>query len=171
MINWFKKPYFFISSVKFNLSLSFIIGSFIFLFLYIFKPFGMYTLQNQSFMYSFGYGLISFFTQILMFVLVPKVFKNVFNDENWTVGKNILFLFTLVTFISIFNWIYNNNVQIVDSNSHLLSFTEMIIYTFTLAIFPLFIFMYASEKINSDKRKKTSKEIMEFKKECPECVI
>lgn len=161
--NWFKKPYFFISDIKLILEISTTIGAFIFLFLYIFEPFGMYGVYNNTFFYPLGFGLITFFTTILAFICMPLLFENTFSNDGWTVGKNIIFLFCLVLSIAIFNWFYNNNVQITVEESPLITFKEMVSYTFTLGCFPVLFYMYVSEKIYREKRVKTSEEIMKYK--------
>lgn len=161
--HWLKKPYFFISDVKTVLKLSATIGTFIFLFLYIFEPFGMYGVYNDTLFYPLGFGLITFFTTILAFICMPLLFENTFSNDSWTVGKNIIFLVCLVLSIAIFNWFYNINVQVTDKQSPLITFKEMVSYTFTLGCFPVLFYMYVSEKIYREKRVKTSGEIMKYK--------
>lgn len=164
MINWLKKPYFLVSSIKFNVSLSLIIGLFIFLFLYIFKPFGIYSIQKGILTYTFGFGVITFLVQCFVLIIIPRVFKNKFNDENWTVGKNVIFLTFLVLTIAIFNWLYNNNTQEVSSEFPLINFYQMISYTFMVGVFPVLIFTFLSEKIHRERREKNSEKLMKFKK-------
>ncbi|PWG05890.1 LytR/AlgR family response regulator transcription factor [Polaribacter aquimarinus] len=160
--NWIKKPYFFIDSPKFNLLLSFGVGFFIFLFLFTFQPFGIPSILNNIFLYTGGFGLVTFFTMLFFFVFLPFIFKDFFKDENWTVGKNILFLFLLVFIITIGNYYYNSFFQNTD-NMKLLTLKNFFVYTFSLAIFPLITFTYISEKLHRIHRERTSKEIMEFK--------
>ena len=126
-INWLKKPYFFNPSPKNHLTLAFGVGFFIFIFLYTFQPFGMSELKGGLFFYCLGFGGVTFFIQTLLFVFVPLVFKDLFNDENWTIGKNILFLFILILSISISNWFYNTQVQNTES-WRLLTFKESFSY-------------------------------------------
>jgi hypothetical protein len=166
ILNWLKKPYFFVNDPKFHFFLSFIIGSFIFLFIYTFKPFGMSILGNNLFFYSLGFGLISFSVQIFLFIIIPLFFKDFFKNEKWNIGKNILFLIILICLIAVCNWYYNSYYQ--DTEKHrLLTFYEMLFYTFSVAIFPTFLYTFFSEKINRTKRENTSKEIMSFKVSTP----
>lgn len=164
MLNWLKKPYFFITSIKFNLILSLIISVFIFLFLYVFQPFGMFDMQQQNvLLYCFGFGVVTFLVQNFMFLVLPKLLKKTFKDESWTVWKNILFFMTLISLISVFNWLYNNQMQIVDDNSSLLTFSQITSYTFTIGVFPVFIFTFIAERYCREKREKVSNEIMKQK--------
>jgi hypothetical protein len=162
ILNWLKKPYYFVSDPKLHLILSIIIGSFIFLFIYTFKPFGMSALENNLFFYSLGFGVVSFCVQTFVFIIIPLFFKDFFKNEKWTIGKNILFLLILITLIAICNWYYNSYYQNTEKH-RLLTFNEMFFYTFSIAVFPIFLYTFFSEKINRTKREKTSKEIMNFR--------
>ena len=158
MINWIKKPYFFINSPKFNLLLCFGVGFFIFL--YLFQPFGITYIDNNKLLYTGGFGLVTFVIQFFFFLLFPSLFKSFFNDEKWTVGKNILFLFLLVLSITFGNWYYNSFAQNTSSIA-LLSLKDFFIYKFSIAILPVTIFTYVSEKLYRIHREKISKKIME----------
>jgi hypothetical protein len=159
-LNWLKKPYFFNSSLKSQISIALGIGFFIFIFLYLFLPFGMSDLKGNIFFYCLGFGFVTFFTQTFIFGIIPLIFKDFFKNENWTIGKNILLLFILITAISFFNWLYNSQVQNTE-NWRLLTLKEIYIYTFTISIFPIFIFTYLSEKFYSIQRQSVSKKIMD----------
>jgi hypothetical protein len=165
-INWLSKPYFFNPSPKTHFALAFGVGFFIFIFLYLFQPFGMPDLDNNLFYYCLGFGLVTFFTQAFMFVILPLLFKDFFKNEKWTIGKNILFLLILVTCIAFFNWLYNTQIQ-NTKNWRLLTIKEIFSYTFSISIFPVFIFTYFSEKFYRLKREKTSKKIMNFRVTTP----
>ena len=161
-INWLTKPYFFNSTPKTNLTLAFGVGFFIFIFLYLFEPFGMSELKGGLLLYCLGFGFVTFFTQTILFVFIPLIFKNYFKNEKWTIGKNILFLLLLITSISVSNWLYNSQVQNTEGSS-LLTITEIFSYTFSVSIFPIFIFTFFSERIYSFQREKTSSNIMKFR--------
>lgn len=163
MINWLKKPYLLVTDIKFNLIISFIIGCFIFLFLYTFQPFGIHDMKNNPLMYTLGFGIVAFLSQIFILIVVPRIFRNTFKDENWTVGKNIIYLTVLVLFIAVLNWFYNKNVQIVSDESPLISFNKMISYTFTIGVFPILLFTFFAEKFHRERRLKNSENIMKQK--------
>ena len=162
VVNWIKKPYFFINSPKFNLLLCFGVGFFIFLFLYLFQPFGIRYIDNNKLLYTAGFGLVTFIIQLCFFLLFPYLFQSFFDDEKWTVGKNILFLFLLILSITFGNWYYNSFVQ-NTSSVELLSLKDFFLYTFSISILPITIFTYVSEKLYRIHREKTSKKIMESK--------
>ena len=161
-LKWFKKPYFFINSPKFNFLLCFGVGFFIFLFLYLFQPFGITSVLNNKILYTAGFGFITFFISLFYFLFIPLIFQNFFKDENWNVGKNILFLFLLILSITFGNYYFNSFVQNTE-NMKLLSLKDFFVYTFSLAIFPVIIFTYISEKFYRIHRERTSEKIMKFK--------
>lgn len=162
VLHWLKKPYFFINSFKFNFIICLGVGFFIFLFLFIFRPFGITSILNNKLLYTAGFGLITFICSSFFFLLFPILFQSFFDDENWTVAKNILFLFLLVFFISVGNYYYNSLVQNTQ-NIDLLSLKDFLGFTFTIAIFPIIIFTYVSEKMYRYHREKTAKKIMNIK--------
>lgn len=162
IINWLKTPFFFINSFKFNFLISIGVGFFIFLFLYIFKPFGIHTALNNLLSYAAGFGLVAFTCTFIYLVLLPFLFKNFFNNEKWTIGKNLIFFFFLVLTVSFGNYFYNSSVQISD-DSEILSLKTILINTFSLAIFPIVISTYIVEWNCKTKRKRTSEKIMNLK--------
>ncbi|WP_397444878.1 LytTR family transcriptional regulator DNA-binding domain-containing protein [Polaribacter sp. R77954] len=160
--NWINSPYFFISSNKLNLLISFGTGGFIFLFLYVFQPFELEKLQNNLLLYTAGFGVITFSIQCIFFIILPYLFRDFFNSDYWTVGKNIIFFLTFISTITITNWFYNSLVQ-NSSTIALLSLQSFIFYTFSIAIIPIAIFTYLSEKFYRNKRENISDEIMKTK--------
>lgn len=164
MLSWLRKPYFFINSTKENFLICLSGGFIIFLFLITFRPFGIIYIKNNIFYYTGGFGLVTFGVLVVFFLVFPLIFKKFFKDENFTVGKNIVLLLTIIIFISIANWYYNSLVQNTD-NITLLTLKHFFIYTFSLAIFPIIILTYLSEKMYRKHREKVSKNIMETTKQ------
>jgi hypothetical protein len=99
---------------------------------------------------------------LLFFIVLPFFFKSFFNNENWTIGKNIFFYFFLVLSINFFNYLYNYSVQITE-NSEVLSLKDFFTYTFSLAVFPIVFSTYIIEVSYKLQRLKISKEIMKIK--------
>lgn len=67
-----------------------IFGLFVFLFLYLFEPFGLGTLGEALLMASAGFGAV---TTVCMFALnigLPAIFRKWYDGETWTVGKEII---------------------------------------------------------------------------------
>ncbi|QNM85038.1 LytTR family transcriptional regulator [Polaribacter pectinis] len=160
LITWLSKPYFFYFSPKTHFLLGLGLGFFIFLFLLTFQPFGIQNLDHNIYLYAGGFGIVSFLIHLLFFVFCPLYFKKTFKNENWTVGKNILFLFFVTIFISLGNWYYNTLIRGEITTKSPLDF---FLYTAALSFFPIIILTFTIERIYSIKKEKTSKEIMSSK--------
>jgi hypothetical protein len=98
-----RKPYRETGTAKNKLISILVFGLFIFLFLYLFKPFGMPLLKPlQQLLSSMGFGLITTFILIIYkFLFEPHVI-----NEKWTLGKNILWDFLIAASIGAANYIY-----------------------------------------------------------------
>lgn len=103
MVNPFKIPFkeVEISKKKFISVLFF--GLFIFLFLFIFQPFGLAQLTTiQKVFVTFGFGLVtSFVLTVFKYLLDPLVIKT-----NWTLGKSILWGLFIACCIGVANYFY-----------------------------------------------------------------
>jgi hypothetical protein len=103
MLAFFKRPYGETETNRSKFISILVFGLFIFLFLYLFKPFGMSQLKpfHQLFI-SLGFGLItSFILVVFKFLIEPLVV-----GERWTVGKNILWDIVIASSIGAANYLY-----------------------------------------------------------------
>jgi hypothetical protein len=103
MRNPFRTPFRRFENSRDRLISILIFGLFIFLFLYIFKPFGMSALkESQQFFVSLGFGLVTtFMLFIFKYLLEPIVIGN-----NWTLGKDLLWDFCIASSIGVANYFY-----------------------------------------------------------------
>ena len=103
MINLFKQPYGENVSIRSKIISILIFGLFIFLFLYLFKPFGMSQLKplNQLTV-SMGFGLITSF----VLVVFKFLFEPIIVNSRWTLGKNILWDCLIASSIGAANYFY-----------------------------------------------------------------
>jgi hypothetical protein len=103
MKNPFKIPYRETGSKRSRLVASGIFGLFIFLFLYLFKPFGISELPSgQQFFFCLGFGAITIFVLLIMKLLIEPVVIG----ENWTLGKDLLWDLFVASCIGIANYCY-----------------------------------------------------------------
>ncbi|MCF6269392.1 MAG: hypothetical protein L3J41_06770 [Melioribacteraceae bacterium] len=106
----------------------------VFLFLAIFQPFGLDRIENNTFLYFAGYGLITTLIILVNVFIVMNLFKNFFSVENWTVGKSFFHSSIITIFIAFFNWLY---FITFDKTSNLdFSFLYFILLTIAVGIFP-----------------------------------
>jgi hypothetical protein len=103
MFSFLKKPYGEIKTGRKKFISILASGLFIFLFLYLFKPFGMSQLKPMNHLFiSMGFGLItSFVLVVIKFLLEPVII-----GEKWTMGKNILWDVLTASSIGVANYFY-----------------------------------------------------------------
>ena len=103
MFDFLKQPYKYHTSKKEMWLTIPIMGLFIFLFLFLFKPFGMAQLNSTlQLLISLGYGLVTSFVVFIYSFLFSKFISL----NNWTLGKNIVWEFCLITTIGIANFFF-----------------------------------------------------------------
>ena len=103
MVNPFRKPYKEFGTPRDKFISILIFGLFIFLFLYLFKPFGITQLKPKpQFFITLGFGLVTTFVLFVFNYLVePLLIKN-----NWTLGKRILWDIVIASSIGCANYFY-----------------------------------------------------------------
>jgi hypothetical protein len=164
VLNWLSNPYYFDPSTKFKLKLSFAFGLFIFLFLFFFKPFGLTNFEEALLKYSIGMGLLDFLATFLLLYISPLIFKDYFNEDNWTVGRNILLMAIGLLFIGIILWNFGE-VYKKTYGFDKLTLLEFLSKTFLIGIIPLTFYVFINEKKEREKREKRVFKIREINKE------
>ncbi len=116
MVNPFNKPFKEVDKSGGKFVSILIFGLFIFLFLYIFKPFGITQLKPaQQIFVTFGFGLVTSFMLIIFKYLIEPLVPKV----NWTLGKSILFNVMVAISIGVANYFY---VSIIFPQNFLLKY-------------------------------------------------
>lgn len=144
--NWLLKPYPFPSSLKDKILTSLGFGNFVFLFLILFKPFNFSQLENNTVYFALIYGLITLSIILFNLLIIPKIF----NLNNWNIYKMLLFLIEVIIFIGVANTIFSRQVNEFFTKKEY-DYLFFIVNTFLIGIFPIFIYIYISEKIASKK--------------------
>jgi hypothetical protein len=94
---------------------AFLIAFFVFGFLYTFKPFGLANIERSLLLVAALYGLITLSFLLVTQLVFPILFRSFYNDQKWTVGKeiaqsmgNLLLIaignFLLSCFLDFFPW-------------------------------------------------------------------
>jgi len=103
MANLFNRPFNVVEPSKGRFVSILLFGLFIFLFLFIFKPFGFNQLKSdQQLFISFGFGLVTAF----MLIIFKYLLEPVITKRNWTLGKNILWDIIVASGIGVANYFY-----------------------------------------------------------------
>ncbi|WP_166386084.1 LytTR family DNA-binding domain-containing protein [Polaribacter sp. 11A2H] len=161
---WLSKPYYFNPSLKYKLKISFFHGLFIFLFLYIFRPFYLTHFKVIILEYTLGIAFIASLGTLIVLYIPALIFKNYFNEDNWTIGRNLLLMIIGVTLVGIVLW-YFGEVYSEPYNLRKISLLEFLFYTLLVSLIPLIFFIFLNEKNIRIRREKKVFEIKEIKKE------
>ncbi len=125
--------------------MAFIAGTIVFLFLSIFQPFGLDSVENNKILYFGGYGLITMLSTLFNMFVVMNLFKFFFVLEKWTVWKSYIHNIFIILFISFFNWLYYENFQKPADTDY--SFLQFVLITLAVGIFPsLFSIFFLEQK-------------------------
>lgn len=103
---YLKQPYpFHFRKWKIIISISLFIG----LFMLIFQPFGLSQVTGSyKSAFCLGYGVVTMITMIINIVIIQNIFKSWFNNEVWTVLKQIIWLTWIIFSIGLGNFIYTS---------------------------------------------------------------
>jgi hypothetical protein len=91
MLELLRQPFPFSIQTGQRLRTALYFGLFVFLFLFIFRPFGMGAMGTASLaLATFLYGVVCFTVLTAWFLLLPLLFPGIFRESAWTVWKEIL---------------------------------------------------------------------------------
>ncbi|WP_347173066.1 LytR/AlgR family response regulator transcription factor [Polaribacter uvawellassae] len=164
IFSWLSAPYYFNPSILFKLKVSFSFGFFVFIFLYIFKPFNLYSIVDFVLEYTILLGIITTSGVFFMLIVPPLLFKNYFDEDKWTVGRNLFVILIGLIIIGSFMW-YLGNLYKSTFGIKGLNYITFLTYTFLVGTIPLLFFVFINEKGSRERREKKANEINELKKE------
>ncbi|MHB0755671.1 LytTR family transcriptional regulator DNA-binding domain-containing protein [Polaribacter sp. M15] len=160
--DWLNTPYYFNPSVLFKLKTSLTLGSFVFLFLYIFKPFSLASFENYLLEYTATIGFFGAIASFLVLYIPPLLFTNYFHEDRWTIGKNLFLIIIAIFFISIVLWYYTD-IYKDDKDLERMSLPIFMFYTYLVGAIPVLLSIYLNERNLRRKRRKRVKEIKTYK--------
>lgn len=101
-----QKPFFIITDTAYRWKQAVGFGTFVFTFLWIFRPFQIDTMDQPLVWISGGFGLVTFISMVILNVLVPKLIPGFFQEEKWTVGKELLWTMVHISIIGLANFLF-----------------------------------------------------------------
>lgn len=118
-------------------------GAFVFLFLYIFQPFGLRSLPRGLLPVTLAYGAVTAAVMLLLSFFGTVVFSRFMAAENWTVGREIFW--TLLNFIAIgtANMLLTHGLEFAHISVSVFFYTQAI--TLAVGILPVSIFVLLRE--------------------------
>ena len=140
----FNQPYAYESSARRKSLRAVAFGAFVFLFLYLFQPFGISGDGWPLIRFMLGFGAITTGAMLLLNVAVPFVFPRFFNEDGWTTGREIVSLTLNVTTIGVLNYLYTvASTNLPGGWMNLLWFIGI---TFVIGLFPISILVLLKER-------------------------
>lgn len=128
-------PYPLNESLKARIQKCFLFGLFVFVFLYVFRPFEISGLKNYLFMVSLGYGIVCTGVMFLLNVLLFNSLPNYFSESHWTIKRELVWSVINLLSIGTANFIYSYLLGIIDINFD--SLFLFLSYTLAVGIFPI----------------------------------
>lgn len=157
MIEFLTKPYPYLTEPRERWLFTIGASIFVFLFLYVFRPFGINSLQCNLLLGSIGYGGITFFSIASTTIVLPAVFPSWFKEEQWTVLKHVAIELSVLLLISIGNACFTSVIQ--NATLTLQVFLDFIFPTFTIGFFPLAFYMLLVYKVHVTRHVKEANQI------------
>ncbi len=108
----------------------FLIGGFVFLFLYIFKPFGLSNVEGSIFLVTLLYGLITSSCLVLTLFILPIIFPDHYNESEWNVGREMLHSLGNILIIAALNFLFSAYLEFFPWSTN----TFLLFLGFTIAV-------------------------------------
>jgi len=144
------------------LKINLIISVFVLFFLFIFRPFGISSLESNTFLICAGFGLMTFLAALIFDILVGKVLKLKGELKQWTFGKWMLYNLGAMLIISLVNFLFARILIIGFIDWSLLP--QMIYGTFMIGIIPIAVLGGVSILVQERKYQNIAKDINQHKK-------
>lgn len=143
MSNFLDRPYFLDERLKSLTLRSIGFGGFIFLFLYVFKPFGLYNLPQGLLTVTLAYGAV---TTVIMFIIGffgIVVFPRFYTEEKWTVGREIFWNLLNIFFIGLGNLLLTHYFGFIHLSWEAFVYVQAI--TLVVGLLPVGFFVLMKE--------------------------
>jgi hypothetical protein len=144
-------------SVK-QAAICFLSGLIVFLIFYIAQPFNMNRLEQfLQLKYSMVYGSVTTISLLLLTVIMPLLFPEVFKEEKWVVGKEVLFISITIVIIAGLNLVAYHFLEY--EAIALINFLKFLLATSIIGLLPISISVLVKQKMLLDKYRQTANNI------------
>ena len=140
--------------------LSAAVGLFVSMFLFIFKPFGIetYILEGRVWI-IWGYGAVTFLVLVINRVIGPAVLPGLFNEAQWTVGKDLGFQFWHILSIGAANMAF---AAVVGAERiRLLAVPVYLLQALAVGFFPLSLGVFSAQTVLSKRYAESTRRMNE----------
>ena len=129
-------------------------GAFVFLFLFTFQPFGLNGTGPDLLRLTLGYGAVCFAVMIFLNVFLMRLFPNYFEEDRWTLGRDIFWNIVNILTIGFFNLLFSTWIGIAKITWKSILYLEF--YTLLVAIFPVTVAIFWKERLLRLRHEKAS---------------
>lgn len=155
MFSFLRRPYPHEIVLQRILVTALLFGLFVAAFLFFFQPFGIQSLGNKKALVCAGFGGLCALAIVLLNALVPLLLPKAFQEQNWTVGKEILWSLAHCAVIGFGNSLYVVWLGMGEWSWELLLTYE--IYTVAVGLFPVTVSVLLREvRLNRLYREQSS---------------
>ena len=140
----FKRPYFTETSARYRLKHAALFGLFVFIFLFVFRPFGLGSLSVILLIVCAGFGVVTFIAMVILNVFLPRLFTNFYKEEDWTLGKEMFQTALNIILIGCFNFLFFS--FLISKNFSWTSFLWFQFSAFAVGAIPVSIYLILKEK-------------------------
>jgi hypothetical protein len=150
----FKKPMATSISSFRGFIISLLVGLFVAIVAVGVQPFGISEFLNSSkTLYLIGFGIVAFVGMLIAKFVLPMVLSNYYNDQLWTIARQVVHLSATILVVGILTMVYSNYFNIV-------AFTFIdIIKAVALAIIPITIITFIQQNLFHNKFSTTAENI------------
>lgn len=148
-MQWLNAPYPLLQKARYKWLFALLSGLFVFVFLIVFQPFGAAQSIASKYFFLAGFGVAVFLGVATTYFILPKLFREFFRPEKWTIGKEILLQSCCILIISAFNSLHNYNwwSDIVLYQT----FFNFLKITISIGIFPIIGLIFFKERTLSKR--------------------
>jgi hypothetical protein len=148
-MQWLNLPYPLLQNARYKWLFALLSGVFVYVFLIVFEPFGAGQLIAYKYIFLAGFGVSVFLGTATTYFILPKLFREFFRPEKWTIGKEILLLSCCILIISAFNSLHNyywwRDIVLYQT------FFNFLEITISIGIFPIVGLIFFTERTLSKR--------------------
>ncbi len=157
-IEWLKLPYPFLETIEEKMAIALLLGIIVTVTLAIFQPFDIRQIESVKYLIVLGYGAVTTVSTLLMTLLVSLSSLRRDKVVVWSIGKQVLFLTTLLLCIAMGNWLFTESLR-GSINFHPFSLIDSLIATPLVGVIPISITLFYSERVLRKRHSFTAESI------------
>lgn len=140
---WLEKPFPLLQRTRDKALMIVAFGVFVYLYLLLYRPFGASQLGADGVWFFAGFGGVVMFSLTINYLIMPRLFRKIFNPERWNVRKEFLFILSSFILIGFLNYVYNATVGAgIAPERTLLQFMGI---TVAVGLFPVVVMIFLME--------------------------